>query len=213
MCRSAPDTPPQPLGFISAKNVPRHSEQLPILMKTNLRSKLRTLAFLGIAIIAAASTQPLFAVPLDLQITENSSTSLSATLDGSAVPVQNTAADRWTLTFADTFVFAVFDVPWVEPDGSPSLGNFVSGTGTNQLFVLSDFPVGDDTPDGTTQTQSVFISGIRTDINITFHDHGDGATVPDTGATLGLLFLAMIAVAGARYLSTTLSTRQLSVRT
>ena len=60
-------------------------------MKTNLRSKLRTLAFLGIAIIAAASTQPLFAVPLDLQITENSSTSLSATLDGSAVTVQNTA--------------------------------------------------------------------------------------------------------------------------
>ena len=211
MCQSAPNTPQQPLGFISAKNVPETPSHL-IPMKTNLLSKLRTLAFLGIA-IAAASTQPLFAVPLDLQITENSSTSLSATLDGSAVPVQNTAPDRWTLTFADTFVFAVFDVPWVEPDGSPSLGNFVSGTGTNQLFVLSDFPVGDDTPDGTTQTQSVFISGIRTDINITFHDHGDGATVPDTGSTLGLLFLAMIAVAGARYLSTTLSTRQLSVRT
>ena len=182
-------------------------------METSLRSKLRTLAFLGIAIIVAASTQPLFAVPLDLQITENSSTSLSATLDGSAVTVQNTGPDRWTLTFADTFVFATFDAPWVEPDGSPSLGNFVSGTGTNQLFVLSDVPVGDDTPDGTTQTQFVFISGTETEINITFHDHGDGATVPDTGATFGLLFLAMIAVAGARYLSTTLSTRQLSVRT
>jgi hypothetical protein len=184
-------------------------------MKTNLRSKLHTLTFLGIVLIAAAFTQPVSGgvIPLDLQITENSSTSLSATLDGSAVPVQNTAADRWTLTFADTFVFATFDAPWVEPDGSPSLGNFVSGTGTNQLFVLSDFPVGDDTPDGTTQTQSVFISGIRTDINITFHDHGDGATVPDTGGTLGLLFLAMIAVAGTRYLSTTLSTRQLCGRT
>ena len=169
-------------------------------MKTNHPSKLRTLTFLGIAIIAAASTQPLFGGAIhDLQITENSSTSLSATLDGSAVTVQNTASDRWTLTFANTFVFAVFDLPWVEPDGSPSLGNFVSGTGTNQLFVLSDVPVGDDTPDGTTQTQFVFISGIQTDINITFHDHGDGPTVPDTGATLGLLFLAMIAVAGARY--------------
>ena len=213
MCPSAPNTPQQPLGFVTAKKRPPQLRATTHPMKTNLRSKLRTLVFLGIAIIAAASTQPLFAVPLDLQITENSSTSLSATLDGSAVPVQNTAADHWTLTFADTFVFAVFDVPWVEPDGSPSLGNFVSGTGTNQLFVLSDFPVGDDTPDGTTQTQSVFISGIRTDINITFHDHGDGATVPDTGSTLGLLFLAMIAVAGTRYLSTTLSTPQLSRRT
>jgi hypothetical protein len=149
------------------------------------------------ALVATAFTQPLFAVPLDLQITENSSTSLSATLDGSPVTVHNTGPDQWTLTFDNTFAFTVFDLPWVEPDSS-LLGNFVSGTGTNQLFVLSDVPVGSDTPDGTTQSATVFISDVQTDINITFHDHGDSATVPDTGATLGLLVLAMIGLAGAK---------------
>ena len=90
-------------------------------------------------------TQPVFAgviLPHDIQITENSSTSLSATFDVSAVTVQNTGPDRWTLTFPESVIFGVFTLGgWAEPEDTDTT-NIVTtnldNTETNQLFVFSD---------------------------------------------------------------------------
>src|SRR4030095_16408251 len=107
--------------------------------------KNKVILSLALSIAAAVLAQPLFAgvIPAnDLQITETSSTSLSATFNGSAVTVQNTAPDRWTLTFSNTFTFGAFvlDV-FAEPEDNTK-ANSVDGTGTNQLFVRSDIVSG-----------------------------------------------------------------------
>ena len=161
-----------------------------------------------VALVSAVLTQPLFAqvVAHDIQITENSSTSLSATFDTAAVTVQNTSTDRWTLTFPAEITFFVFALNgWTEPESA--LGNIVDSPGglgsfgTNQLFVFSDFPTGSDIPDGTTLVQSLFVGDVRSSVNITFHDNAaaneGGSSVPDTGSTFGLLVVSLIALLGA----------------
>jgi hypothetical protein len=167
--------------------------------------KNKMLSSLALSVAAAVLTQPLFAgiIPAhDIQITENSSTSLSATFDGTPVTVQNTAKDRWTITFDPTFQFGVFVLNgYVEPennlvniiDSEPGVGGF----GTNQLFVLSDIQGGSFIPDGTTLVETLLISGSQTAVGITFHDSGDGSSVPDSGSTLGLFLFALIGVLGA----------------
>src|SRR5207237_8379788 len=106
---------------------------------------------LRVSPVSAGLTQQLFAqvVSDDIQITDNSSTSLSATFDTAAVTVQNTSTDRWTLTFpAEITFFVVALNGWSEPESA--LGNIVDSPGglgsfgTNQLFVFSDFPTGSD---------------------------------------------------------------------
>ena len=62
-----------------------------------LSMKNKTVLSLALSIAAAVLTQPSFAgvIPAhDIQITEDSSTSLSATFDGASVAVQNTSSDR-----------------------------------------------------------------------------------------------------------------------
>jgi hypothetical protein len=162
--------------------------------------KNKVILFLALSIAAAVLTQPLSAgvIPAnDIQITETSSTSLSATFNGSAVTVQNTAPDRWTLTFSDTFTFGAFVLDlWAEPeDNTMTKANSVEGTETNQLFIRSDILSGHNTvPDGTQFVENLSISGIHTTVGITFHDSGDGAKIPDSGSTSGLLFLSLIAL-------------------
>jgi len=123
-----------------------------------------------------------------------------------AVTVQNTSTDRWTLTFPAEITFFVFALNgWTEPESA--LGNIVDSPGglgsfgTNQLFVLSDFPTGSDIPDGTTLVQSLFVGDVRSSVNITFHDNAaaneGGSSVPDTGSTFGLLVVSLIALLGA----------------
>ena len=159
---------------------------------------------LALSLAAAVLTQPVFAgaIPAnDLQITENSPSLLSATFNGSPVTVQNTAPDRWTLTFSDTFTFGSFDLDvFGEPeDNTMHMANLVEGTGTNQLFVRSDILSGHTTfPNGTQFVQSLSISGNQTNVGITFFDNGDGASVPDSGFTCGLLFLSLIALVAVR---------------
>jgi len=140
----------------------------------------------------------------DIVLTENSSTDLSVTFDGSPVmTVSNTAQDRWTVTFPDTFIFGGYDKFWEENPIS-LLGNVVEASGTNQLSVLSDVDTGRSpagAANGSTQSQSpgASDSGNPVTVNFKFNDIGDGSSsVPDTGSTLGLFIVSLIALLAAR---------------
>jgi hypothetical protein len=161
-----------------------------------------TLVSLGIAIAAALVTQPVRASFIDsLVITENSSTSLTAMLTTSSgttslnvTPGAN--AETWFITLAG------FGGPpgsglqsWTEPGGGSV--NFVE-TSRNQLgqiFVQSDDAVAasglaNNTPD----TTSFTLNGGA--VSVTFNDKGDVAAAPDSGSTLGLLSLSVVALLG-----------------
>ena len=178
-------------------------------MKTNPSFrifKFSTLIPLGIAVAAALLTQPAVAIAFDtIQMTETSPTILSVTLNGSTsgITVQNTSADHWTITFPTNIMFdalkALGGVGWIEPENSAN-GNIVtSPLGNNQLFVVSDalgHPFSE--PDGTevhlgeeTGPSPVGVIGSFTDNAAT------AETAPDTGSTLGLLSLSVVALLGA----------------
>jgi VPDSG-CTERM motif len=146
-----------------------------------------------------------------IDLTEISSTSLTALYNGSAtgIIVSNTGPDQWTLTFAPTVTFlSNLDVGWIELE-NPSQVNLISTTNppSNQLFVTSDI-----SPNLT----SVFQNGITTNFSAgtdfsnvaagpvsifaTFHDNAAAseATVPDTGTTGSLLGLSLMGLAFLR---------------
>ena len=177
--------------------------------------------------ITALLTQPAFAqapAPHDLQLTETSSTSLSVTYDGSTtgITIDNTSSNRWTVTFPTTIDFGVYSITghtppqdatltWLEPENSPPTTQFTPQNlinvtvGSHQLTIASDsssalrlFFNGEssavlDTSIGTDQTNQAAIAATFTDNAATAE-----ATVPDTGATLGLLLVSLIALLGAR---------------
>jgi VPDSG-CTERM motif len=170
-------------------------------MKTKAVSS--RLALFAISISAALVTQPAVATIIDtIQMTENSPTSLSVTLNGltTGITVQNTSADHWTITFPTNIVFhelqIVGGVGWIEPENSAN-GNIVSSpSGNNQLFVVSDalgHPFSE--PDGTqvglgtdnsNPLSPVAVAGVFTDMAATAE-----ATVPDIGTTGSLLGLSL----------------------
>jgi hypothetical protein len=179
------------------------------------------LVTLAVAIATVLVRQPMLAAAAQgdtISITENSSTSLSVIYNGTditATGVMNTSADHWTVTIPDSLFFQVFmlapGVGWKEPDfASPFFGeNFVSVStvqATNQFFVASDQP-------GLAIIPGVLANGSSLDVGadgmfqggvpiiMTFTDNGDGpAAVPDSGSSLILLFLSLIALVGANRL-------------
>jgi len=179
-------------------------------MKTNPSFRIfkpSTLVSLAIAIAAALVTQPMRAVPIvnNIVITENSSTSLSATYNGltTGVTVAFDGTDVWTVTFPSTVTFSLLGgVNWLEPENS-SLGNEVTFIGNinprNKLGVLSDFTLAGaiTTGNGTTINNVGTDSANGGSISVTLNDNGDVATAPDTGSTLGLLSLSVVALLGA----------------
>ncbi len=192
---------------------------LPMQTNTSLRIfKLFALVPLAIAVAAALVTQSAFAHSFVL--TENSSTSLTATYDGSTsgVTVVNNGPDFWTVTLPNfvTFGNGLSQTQWVEPDNS-SLQNAVtsasSGPGLPTNFDFrSDIPffVGFPTPlpNGSTVQDFGFDTSDQASVSVTFTDNAATAehpAVPDTGSTLGLLLVSSIALVGAR--------RRVAVRT
>lgn len=164
---------------------------------------------LALAIAAVLVAQPVRAVSIvnNIVLTENSSTSLSATYDGSTTGVTVTflGPDQWSVTFPSTVTFSQFGgVNWLEP-GSSTLGNevtFFTSSPTNELSVTSDFALAGSTTTGNGTT----LNNVGTDsanggsISATLNDNGDVATVPETGSTFGLLSLSVIALLGATQL-------------
>lgn len=135
------------------------------------------------------------AVPL-LDLTENSSTSLTASLIGTSgitVLVENTSADHWTITFSGVgFVPTVTGSgSWTEPDPGSTEGNFVGGTSVaNQLKVISDAADQAGMANGT-----IDLTGFSLDngvMQVQFNDNGDSTgSVPDATSTLPLLSLSL----------------------
>jgi hypothetical protein len=167
---------------------------------------LKLLPALMIAIAAALVTQPMRATAIDtLVITEFSSTSLTATLTTSSgttsLGVTPFGADQWFISLAgvSTLTGSPFTQSWFEP-GAAGFVNEVSFNQRlfpNQLFVRSDLGPGftNALTDGTADTMHFFLSGSL--LSVTFFDKGDVATTPDTGSTLGLLSLSVVALLGA----------------
>jgi hypothetical protein len=157
-------------------------------------------------VLGATATQAVFAVSIahNIVLTENSSTSLTATYDGSTtgVTVILNSPDNWVVNVPATVSFNGMGIAdsWIEPENA-SLSNFVSGsTNAPQLAVVSEFNLLGDVANG---SQSPFIFGTDSSnsgfVFVTFNDNGDTAastTVPDTGSALGLLFVSVIALLG-----------------
>jgi hypothetical protein len=159
----------------------------------------RRLAPLAVAITAALVTQSVRADHI-LVLTETSSTTLTATYDGSAVGVTviNISLDHWGVTVGFPVTFSG-NPQWTEPDDS-SFANVITTFGNNQLIINSDFFLNNTQPLADESTLTSFGTDTRdgAPISVTFDDDGDvTATVPDTGSTFVLLLLALAALFGA----------------
>ena len=176
--------------------------------------KTKVILLLAIAITTALLVQPMRAKAIDtLVITETSSTSLTAILNTStSLNVTNGVnADSWFIALAgvsgpasgsDSQQF------WIEPDAASAVNIVQTETASNGLNVLSDVPAGGvGIPNGTTDTKNFSLNGHV--LKVTFFDQGDVAPVPDTGSTLGLLSMSVVALLGA-FLSTSCLTRRSS---
>ena len=181
-------------------------------MKTNPSFKIfkfSTLVPLGIIIAAALSTRSVYADAIvnDIVFTENSSTSLTATYNGSTSGVMvdflghTLVGDAWKVTFPSAVSFNGIDIGvkafWAEPEpeNSSQVNAGFFHPSSNVAFIFSDHPPVDDptVPNGTTVTDIGTDTSNGRSISVTFNDNGD---VPDTGATLGLLFVSVIALFG-----------------
>jgi hypothetical protein len=165
-----------------------------------------TLVSLGIAIAAALLTQPMRATPVNnIVITENSSTSLAVTYtlaDGTmeAVTVAPIGAEEWSVTFPSSVTFSGTNATnWIEPENSGAVNAVVGVHDSNQALVISDgFTGNPKVLDDTTVANVGTDSSNGGSISITFDDDEQVvATTPDTGSTLGLLSLSVVALLGA----------------
>lgn len=155
--------------------------------------------------IAVALTQRVMAGAIhQLSITENSSTSLTATYDGSPLTVTVFGfPEAWTISLPPSFVPSTFLQQWSEPDNS-SLVNSVNFGSALGFFILikSDSQFTDRfalNADGA--TVQVGTDGGATVFATFTDDATDSEAAPDTGATIGLLFLALIALFSATHLN------------
>jgi len=110
--------------------------------------------------------------------------------------VTNNFADNWTIALTGIFGTGQF---WFEPDAAGFLNTVLVDPTVfpNQLLVESDRGPGftNGLADGTPDTTDFFLNGSQ--LSVTFFDKGDVAAAPDTGSTLGLLSLSVVALLGA----------------
>ena len=149
----------------------------------------------------------LFVPTHTLDITENSSTSLTVIFDLNDVTasvVSLNSSDHWTLTFDPSIQFGGFFNFWIEPDDPTAVNSVGTNGGGNVLDVVSDLHSlnGLEKPDGTPQQQNISVNGQQGLVSIRFFDKGDAAAngVPENASTLALLFLSLAALLGAGHL-------------
>ena len=91
-----------------------------------------------------------------------------------------------------------FTQSWFEPGAAGFVNQvgFDSGFSLTELEVRSDLGPGftNGLADGTTDTTDFTYNGSQ--LSVTFFDKGDVATAPDTGSTLDLLSLSVVALLG-----------------
>jgi VPDSG-CTERM motif len=167
-------------------------------------STLKILPALMVAITAALVAQPAFGdgnAFHDFLITENSSSSLSVTYDGSPLTVSRPSLDNWTFALPTGFL----SVPlaqswqWTEPDNSNlvNLVNFGSDV-TRAGFVQSDFSLNTQLPTNVDGASVLVGTDGGVDVFASFTDLGDTAAVPDTGTTFSLFGLSLMGLAYLR---------------
>jgi hypothetical protein len=161
-----------------------------------------------IATAVAVGTQSANATAVyDLILTENSSTgptSLTVSYNGpSTFTPTNTGPDQWTIQITSMGSFDNFEHDWAEPeDPTQRFANVVSHTTdvNDKLFVTSDLNIVFDQGGPVSADNTPF--SIGTDggrgVQLTFHDlaAASEAGVPETGATLALLAVSLIALFG-----------------
>jgi hypothetical protein len=176
-------------------------------MKTN-RSlgtvKLSTLASLGVAIAAVLVLQPISAVAVtnSLVITENSSTSLTVTYNGSTsgVTVLFDGPDLWDVILPPTveFVFTFVGTWGPETENANNSNAVAFRSPLNVFSVFSDQPGSADFPNGTPVNigGAIDLSNFG-EIRATFVDNGDIARAADTGSPFAMLAVSLTALFGA----------------
>jgi len=164
------------------------------------KSTLKILPALMVAITAALVTQPVRAGVINsIVITENSSTSLTVTYNGSTSGITITfiEGEEWlvNLPFAVTNGTAA---NWTEPEDS-SLFNYAEfiGGSRNRLIVHSDaalFGFPHQFPLGANGTPVDFGKDLSDNVAVqaVFNDNGDVAKTPDTGTTFSLFGLSLM---------------------
>jgi hypothetical protein len=161
------------------------------------KSTLKILPALMVAITASLVTQPTRAGVIDtLVITENSSTSLTATLDNNPLSVTFSFDDGWSIALAGVSAaggHSSFIQAWSEPGAAGFVNKVIVGAEDNQLLVRSDFPRPSGLADGTPDTTNFALNGGP--LSVTFFDKGDVAAAPDTGTTLSLFGLSLTGLA------------------
>ena len=169
-----------------------------MLSLSTLKTRALTLLVVAIALLAL---QPARAVAIhSLVLTETSSTSLTATYDGSTsgVTVIFISGDHWGVTVGPSVTFSG-NPQWTEPD-NPSAFNVITLFAIpNQFVVNSDFSSNGTTPlaDGAPLPNFGTDARDGAPISVTFNDHGDVAAVPDAGSTSLLLLLSLAVLFGA----------------
>jgi hypothetical protein len=157
-----------------------------------------------VLILVTGAIQPLcLHAAATLVLTENSSSSLTATLNGTGLTVVQFSPDLWQITPPATDDFLMADLFWSEPNTTFSVNVALLGVGGfNLIDVISEGipPVGmpiytNGTP--VTVTNGIVISGVQQDLNVTFNDNGDIATTPEP-ATLWFVLAALVPVAAFR---------------
>jgi hypothetical protein len=131
-----------------------------------------------------------------LNFTENSSTSLTYSLNGGApATVTSSLGNSWLFPLQSSSPVSAHGVVfWQEPDGT--LNSIAVGL-SGGFTILSDLtaPGVSGLPNGA--TDKTFMLGGK-ELDVTFNDNGDSATVPDTATTLPLLGLALAALGFAK---------------
>jgi len=181
-------------------------------LKNISQSRLKRHSPLIVAIAAVLAAPSIFGGGINLiDLTENSSTSLSATFNGSAalITVVNTGLDQWTVIFPEFILINPnASYRWTEPEGvnQVNLVTSLSGIENHQLFVTSDVSsnlVG-ASPNGTINPVPIGFDtsgGQSTVIFASFHDvagASEFASVPDGGTTLSLLGISLVGLAFLR---------------
>jgi hypothetical protein len=161
--------------------------------------RLHTPILLAGAILFGGITQGQTQTVNTLVLTENSSTSLTATLNGTTLTtISNPSADFWVIQPPSGHSFMGPEVNWQEPGGFNKI--FVPSP---VLQISSDLTLPGETglPNGGTDTAHFFINtaGVGTQpLDVTFIDNGDISTVPDSATTLPLLSLALAGLGFAK---------------
>jgi hypothetical protein len=176
-------------------------------MKTLLRFRIAVAALIVTAVGASASHAA--AVGFLLTLTENSSTSLTYTYDGSSTfQIANTSPDNWTVTtLAGSAAFNDFLWDWTEPEEPSDVNEVYAGGPVHNFFTVeSDESLlsyeGNFTTllaNNTVAPTPIGFDG-GTPIFLKFNDLAQSAEttpgVPDTGSTLVLMVLSAAALCG-----------------